>query len=667
MQSGYEIGSSHCERGLGRLFAMDSGLLHELVRKILSFLPIFLIAVIMVRPAAGLGPRENRMVPKDGRIEMRDYGYRDWGPNLVHYRLPDVDFDADALKVIGPDGDPVAAQVDGRLLSFVASVPKGKTVTYRLSRGGGDPEHALTVKRAGNQIDVGNQYFRLRVPAEQKRNLSAPVSTDQVPVPMQQWRPAGGNWMGGMRFADPRKVASFQMKVLRSGPAWFDYEARYEFANGARYVCRISVSPRIPLARIREELDGTELRKHNRSFLMLDLHRGATPDTIQWVKKTGEKTVAASKHKFSQYMKNKKKAARKKSTSPRPDPTKPMETMFFLDNMVPGGKWGGEKGGLRVSKGDAGVGVIPLHVGSWRRAMTLNVWGDENGNATVGLPLDPRWVWWQYDRTDERSPFSTHEHDPELKKTYARREWGLYFGSSPAGVQRQYGHIGLNEYKNWIIDWETEEPVSYPRAFFTPEIVKQIKKHLSEHPDRSNLEQYYIISGRKKDAIRHAKRYSSRLGSDPWTVKAGLSHYRQSQRLIGVHLAEDALACPDLPEEMRKDIRRHLALWAYLMSTPDLNPRGAGVHLGNNNMTINRTIALVYFASLLPEHPEYDYWMDRIARYTRFKLATQTSVDGTWIGCPNYQLYGPTRFLDTAINVLHNTDTMDLRGAYHAR
>ncbi|MBS3762375.1 MAG: hypothetical protein KGZ25_03620, partial [Planctomycetes bacterium] len=34
---------------------------------------------------------------------------------------------------------------------------------------------------------------------------------------------------------------------------------------------------------------------------------------------------------------------------------------------------------------------------------------------------------------------------------------------------------------------------------------------------------------------------------------------------------------------------------------------------------------------------------------------------------PNYQLYGPTRFLDTAINVLHNTGTMDLRGGYHAR
>ena len=49
-------------------------------------------------------------------------------------------------------------------------------------------------------------------------------------------------------------------------------------------------------------------------------------------------------------------------------------------------------------------------------------------------------------------------------------------------------------------------------------------------------------------------------------------------------------------------MRRTLALSAYMMAHPDLNPRGAGVHLGNNNMSINRSCALAYYAGDLPDH-----------------------------------------------------------------
>jgi len=91
------------------------------------------------------------------------------------------------------------------------------------------------------------------------------------------------------------------------------------------------------------------------------------------------------------------------------------------------------------------------------------------------------------------------------------------------------------------------------------------------------------------------------------------------------------------------------------------------VHLGNNNMTINRTLALTYFAGLLPGHPRYAYWMDRIRRYAAFKLATQTAPCGAWVACPSYQTYSPLRTLNITQNVLRNRGVEDFsRFGWHA-
>lgn len=57
-------------------------------------------------------------------------------------------------------------------------------------------------------------------------------------------------------------------------------------------------------------------------------------------------------------------------------------------------------------------------------------------------------------------------------------------------------------------------------------------------------------------------------------------------------------------------------------------------HLGNPNMPIGRTTALVLFAALLPDHPMYEYWMNQMKEWTEFRLAINTSPGGAWFEPP---------------------------------
>lgn len=644
-----------------------------------------LTAAFFVLSIPSVAGSDYRSVPTDGRIVLREHGQRDWGPELVHYSIDTNRFPPGKLVLLNEVGEAVPFQIDDGVLSFVASLEKGEKTFYMLQESDRDRSVAnstLRVEVTKGGLQAGNEYFTLRMPAAALQTFQEPVEGSEVPTPVSGWKQPHASWVGGSRFVlQDWKVKSYGFEVLKNGPVCFEYEARYEFAPRGRYVWRVRVSPGVPLATVTEELDAGRLTKHNHNFLILDLHRGWEPERIAYMEQSGETGMKTSYYGFDSHIETKRRAHFKPGsfggTGEPPPPTVPEEGMFRLARVFAGGKWGGLKGGVQICGPETQQkepvaprpGLVPLHVGSWRRAMALDVWYSEETGVSVELPLDARWMWWQYDTTDERSPFSTHEHDEDLKRSYARRVWGLYFGGEPHHAQRRYGFVGLDRYKEYVLDWEQpRNPAkAYPRAFATPEIVESLQEALTDHPDADVLKNYYLFSGNPDHAIRHGERFLYRATGGhndfikQWHVY-GLSHYRQAQTLKWGHLAEDALACPELPVEMRRKIRLHLALWSYLMAEPDFNPRGADVHLGNNNMTINRTIGLAYFAPLIPQHPQYDYWMDRLARFTRFKLATQTAPDGTWVACPNYQLYGPTRFLNTAVNVLRNTGRADLTG-----
>ena len=251
----------------------------------------------------------------------------------------------------------------------------------------------------------------------------------------------------------------------------------------------------------------------------------------------------------------------------------------------------------------------------------------------MALPLSVRWSRWSLEVTDDHSPFSTHEHDPGLRRQLRPPLLGAVHRREPAGrvgtlrVHRPGPLQGLGR----RLCGRTRRRPCIPEFLAHRESPTR-PTVLGQHPDAEFLKKWYLFSGQTADAVAHAQRVIDGLkkpyGENNFFL-VGLSNYRKSQFLAFVDLAEDALACPQLPtQEVQQELRRLLALYANVLSDPDLNPHGAGVHLGNNNMTINRTLALSYFAGLLPDHPRYAYWMEAIRDFVQYKFSTEMSVDG---------------------------------------
>ena len=77
-----------------------------------------------------------RSVPESGVIELREYGYRDWKPELVRYKLPEK-WQKTKFVLKDATGKAIPFQVSEGVLMFVTSLPKGKAVTYKLQPGTG--------------------------------------------------------------------------------------------------------------------------------------------------------------------------------------------------------------------------------------------------------------------------------------------------------------------------------------------------------------------------------------------------------------------------------------------------------------------------------------------------------------------------------------------------
>jgi hypothetical protein len=269
---------------------------------------------------------------------------------------------------------------------------------------------------------------------------------------------------------------------------------------------------------------------------------------------------------------------------------------------------------------------------------------------------------WNLDCADNFSPMSTQEDDPDLPATYGRRVWCFFTGPGIDVAQARYGFIGLDRYKDWVIEYP-EGQTKYSGAFVSPAHLERLRKNAAQHPDADVLASLYMITGKTEHAVANARTVIERL-KQPYEENdfslCGLSHYRKSQFLAFAPRAEDALASPDLPKDLRKELRRYLALYAHVASEPDWNPRGAGLNLGTNSMATNRTPALTYFAALLPDHPCYAYWMDQIRAFVHFKFGSNTAPDGVDIDCPIYHLSSPTRTLNVSMNALRNRGIEDL-------
>lgn len=651
---------------------------------------VFLLAVLsltgrLLAAEAFLLP--TAAVPGDGRIVLTDYGFRDWGPEVVRYRLDTNRFPPGRLALTSEDDQPVPFQITKldqySVLSFVAAVPKGKSATYTLKPSDGDRSRAgATVQHrpAGEAVEIGNAFFTLHVPKPQRQLFPTPVAVDRVAPPILAWKQAGFDGCGGARLFTDRQLAAFEVRVLEDGPATVAYECRYTFSPAGKYVWQVRVAGGVPAALVTEEFDfgpqSTPAGHGGEDFLMLGLGERWQPQEIGLL--SGEGIGAPTQAEpLAPYLDKKSReqqdALQAVGAYTPPPPFMPGKNLVLLEKITPGNTWGDFKGGCDLRsvrrEGDKesvrSTSFLPLHVGSWRRAMAPTLWHDPARGVQVALPISVRQLRWYRDMADDASPFSSHEHDPGLPPSFGRRQWALGFGTKDvAPVRVRHGCIGLDRYKDWIIDWpEDRSKATYPRGLVTPEVVARVKSQLAAHPERAILEKLYLIDGKPETAAANAKRaldaFTNPGRAADWQV-VGLSSYYTTYHYLWTIYANDALAWPGLPAETRQQLRRYLALFAYLFADPDFNPRGAGCHLGNPNMPIGRSMALATVAPLLPDHPRYAYWMEQLRAMTVFRMASNTEPGGAWFEPPIYQIYGPTRALNVALLALRNAGLADL-------
>src|SRR5574340_235366 len=173
-----------------------------------------------------------RPVPDDGVIRITDYGFRDWGPEVVHYAIDVARFSPGRLVLLDGDGRAVPMQIERGALTFIARVAKGQTATYTPQRADNDrsaEQSTLTRASGPDSVEVGNEFFTLRLPKPQKRQFTPGAAAQDVTPPILGWKQAGFDWQGGAHFVTTRNVSSIEVRAIDDGPATVAYEARYRF------------------------------------------------------------------------------------------------------------------------------------------------------------------------------------------------------------------------------------------------------------------------------------------------------------------------------------------------------------------------------------------------------------------------------------------------------
>jgi len=600
-------------------------------------------------------------------LRITDYTSRGFAPDLVRYRTGPIGAQrARRLRLQDGNGRGLPLQWEpspsgkGGVLSFVAELGHDETATYRLTEDGrgAAPKGRLVVTRTADKTVLANGLLSVVLPACVDRRFDTPVKASSLPAPILAFTSGGSGPMGASRILTDRAVSRLRVWVAARAPVYADFWYELTWADGGYYRCRVRVIDRVPLAKVMEEydlgkLDGTD-------FWELLLTHGWQPDQLEEARPWGNgTTVHAGSIRGLKFLNS-----------------RPMWRMSIDNGLL--GHLGFFRKDERESKPDAYrmAGMVMLHRGRWRRANVLEVHPGRAGDVRVRLPMSARNTAWGRDVASVSSPFSMHSFDPAVSKTYGRRHWGLVlsrvrlqkektalasFGMNYHGLARYkyaklppfsrarslYGIVGLDRYKDYVLDWP-EGKAKYPRLYHAGRTLAQIRKQLdaSSLPDavkKSILGLYSGIANDPKVRRKQVKRlydYYLRWIPNYFLSCPTPSHHGTAHNYVGAGLADDLLSEPDLAAEQRKDIRARLALIVYLHQEPDVLSYGTGAHPGNPNMGCARFFPGVAYLGLLSGHPAYPRWVEHMARYAEYKLATEMAPGGGWFEYGTYHFHG---------------------------
>ena len=613
-------------------------------------------------------------------VTLKDWTGRGFAPDLVNYTIPTPADGGKSLRVLDAAGKSVPVQLtpgtNGQAtLSFVAEIPANGTSTYSIRTDGQGPAApaAVSATRDGDALILANQLLAVRVPFPMEVTYDRP-ETAELPAPILAFRGPDGAWRGAGSMVH-QTVKAVHITQTANGPVFTEVHYRLDYAGGGFYAATIRVTDQAPFAQVSEEYElGVSANAH---FWQLDLSKGWKPDAAEHMNVAGQGYIPVTYPSL---------ADEEKTTTSGPSVGADLSsgvgkpTRCIHHDSCWGSRFVSLYGIYQAEARKANpenyplVMVAPLHKGEWRRANSLPVYV-KNGEVTVRFPMDVAPISWINEPGSDVSPFSCHEHDPNLPITYARRVWALvlaqptlkvigYNNPQISGigysVRDLYGVVGLDRYKDYVLNWP-DGKVVYPRVFLTPADVQKYRTALQADPSFPLLplvQKYYWFTGDPETARKEIPDVHKRLQLNIEYIMTSLSiHHHHTIDAYGEPIghAESVLAWPDLPATDRELIRARLALLSYLLVEPDVTSAGDGSHHGNPNMGVSRLMDRSNLVALIPDHPMFKTWRDYMSRFMAYKAGTFMAPEGGWCEYGGYHMHGYSKLLRGMMGVI-NTD-----------
>jgi hypothetical protein len=597
-----------------------------------------LLALVGLMTAAGAAdPRT---------ISLKDWTGRGFAPDLVNYTIEAPADGGKLLRVLDAAGTSLPVQVTpgetGKAtLSFIAAIAPNGTATYTVRTDGQGPAAppAVSATRDGATLVLANRLLGVKVPAPMVKTYDTPVAADTLPAPILAFRGPDGSWRGAGSLLTKRTVQKFSVQQTASGPVFVETLYRLDYADGGFFAARVRVTDQAPFAQITEEYDlGVSANAH---YWQLDLSKGWQPDAAEHMAVAGQ---GYSPVVYPSLAAEEKTVASGPTVGADFPGGAGAPTRCIHHDSCWGARFVSYYGIHQATARTADANtyplamVAPLHKGAWRRANSIPVYV-KGGAVTVRFPMDVAPISWQNEPASDVSPFSCHEHDPTLPATFGRRVWALvlakptllvngYGEGKTSGigyaVRVLYGLVGLDRYKDFILDWP-DTGVTYPRVFTTPEGLKKSQAAAPISP-----------------AVKTSGG-GSLLQNIQYIMAALSIHHHHTLGAYGapVAAAEEMLANPNLPAAQRRELRAQLALLTYLLVEPDVTSAADGSHHGNPNMGVSRLSDRSNLMALIPDHPMHTAWRDYLGMFMAYKMGSFMAPEGGWFEYgASYHMHG---------------------------
>jgi hypothetical protein len=637
----------------------------------------------------------------------KDYLSAEWPRTLVTYRVA-LPAGPGNMRLVDENGQDVPVQVSAvtkartgvtARVSFFAALPKDGSYRYTLVPGNSTVPSGVAVIRDARGLVLQNGKIAVRVPAEGKVAFPTPRPMESadtgsgtlagVPGPVQGVQLLDGTVTAAAYFwaADPASapmITGYTCRITEYGAVFVEAQVRYAFSNGGYYTLTARVVAGEAAVRLDEQCDLQTIRTVRDwrvVFPLTDDGGRFRPDKAWWCTSEGRLPGAdaafedaAVQAGFPKLPANRVFLGSK--TLPASTAKTKLIEMAVWYPWAPIAYYAGFVDGSKVAAPREKVpfaAVVPMHAGNWRgipESSNGDVNGYPGGKVAMSWPLTVS--------PHPNTLLHTGEFDKALPYTTIRRQWAFLGGPMQyhdglLGFRRYEGHVTLDDYKDWVLEWPQDPKVTYPRLVTDRAHVDAWKDRLDQHPMGETLKKLLYYTD---DAAR-AKQLYTTMGSpyvwggprgqaldcilrdnDVWSGNRWCSSFRQAQEAAWSSSADELLASQNLTPEQRVQLRAWVAACCYALSEPDVNPRGAMVHLGNPNMPMNRFFALPFAAALIPDHPQAKVWMETARQYLRYKLAENTAPTGGWSELLTYYMAAASHTMQASM-VLDRNGLLD--------